>query len=721
MPRSATLPEIVGKLRTSWMDDFDYGEHRDWSDHRTVTYSFPTVVNDGLFFSEGDGLTWINPIQTDAARLAFELWDDIIAIDLAEAGRNDGEITFAYSNSTEGSGTYAQTFEEDIGTNLHEARVWISSTDTETDGALDDFFFGSFGFYTYVHEIGHSLGLSHPGRYNGGDSDPDFYVTDAEYAQDTQRYTVMSYFEADEDGSGTDHLGSDGIWKYASTPLLHDIAAMQAIYGADMTTRDTNTVYGFNSTAGRTFGGTIPPFFNDPYDFAQNPNPVFAIWDGGGTDTIDASGFATNQTIRLGEGEFSSIGALTNNIAIAFGARIENAIGGSGNDTMTGNDSSNRLEGGGGNDELSGSIGSTNADTLVGGAGNDTLRGGGGDTLIGGADNDTLIAGAGPRDTLYGGDGMDILMGSGGDFLSGGANNDTYYVVEGDTVYEQFASHGTDTVHTTLSTYTMSVYVENLVFSTSEFYPDGDHTAHGNSEDNRITGGAGVDTFHGNNGIDRLYGGGGNDNLNGGYGDDVLNGEDGDDTLNGDNNDDTLQGGAGADTLRGGSGIDELFGGADNDNLSGGADNDTLVGGAGKDTLTGGSGEDTFRFSNLAESSLTPLAKGRVSDTVDTITDFQHGIDTIDLFWIDANASTARDDRFSFLTDPTTHTGPWTGKLWITPGTTAPFTPGGLPGTGGPIIPTPTMVYASTDADAAAEFQIELRWAPTVTADDFIM
>jgi Ca2+-binding RTX toxin-like protein len=686
------LEQIVEKLRINWGERpwlaDDQGEHRDWSDHATVTYSFPTVVNDGPFLPEGDALRPMNSIQMDAARLAFELWDDVVPLNLTEAAPNDGEITFAYSASTTGGGTYAQTFEEDIGTNLHEARVWINSTDRETDGLLEDFFFGSFGFYTYLHEIGHSLGLTHPGRYDSGDSDPDFYVEDAEYMQDTQRYTVMSYFDADADGSGTSHWGSDGLWKYAATPLLHDIAAMQAIYGVDTETRTGNTVYGFNSTAGRDFD-TIPPFFNDPFDFAQNPNPIFAIWDAGGNDTLDASGFATNQTIRLGAGEYSSIGALTNNITIAFGGvqnAIENAIGGSGNDTISGNDSSNRLEGGRGNDTLTGSLRSTNADTLLGGAGNDGLWGGGGDTLMGGVDNDR------------------------------------YYVTSGDIVSEAF-NEGHDTVETELASYTLTPNVEDLVFINDEFDVTGAHHGIGNGRNNTITGAGGDDTLDGLGGVDTLNGADGGDTLNGGFGNDILNGAGGNDTLNGDQDADTLDGGTGTDTLNGGSGNDTLYGRAENDILNGGADNDTLVGGEAKDTLTGGSGADTFRFHNVSESSVTPLAKGRVLDTVDTITDFQHGIDKIDLRPIDADPTRGHDQAFIFLTSPDLYAGDWTGKLWVVAGTTAPFTPGGLPGSsGGPITgSTPTMVYASTDADAAAEFQIELRWGPTVTAGDFYL
>ena len=85
-----------------------------------------------------------------------------------------------------------------------------------------------------VHEIGHAIGLDHPGAYNGGNPTD---ATDAEYKQDSMQFTLMSYFEASE--TGGDHNGI-----YAATPLLHDIAAAQLMYGANMTTRTGNTVMG---------------------------------------------------------------------------------------------------------------------------------------------------------------------------------------------------------------------------------------------------------------------------------------------------------------------------------------------------------------------------------------------------------------------------------------------------------------------------------------------
>lgn len=122
--------------------------------------------------------------------------------------------------------------------------------------------------------------------------------------------------------------------------------------------------------------------------------------------------------------------------------RIENLVGSSQDDVLTGNFNRNRLEGGDGDDTLSG-MGQN--DTLIGGAGNDTLNGGtGADTLVGGAGEDTLnggnqrdrldggadddiLNGGGDVDRLLGGDGADVLTGGNGtDFLFGGTGNDVF-------------------------------------------------------------------------------------------------------------------------------------------------------------------------------------------------------------------------------------------------------------------------------------------------------
>ncbi|KAB2862502.1 MAG: matrixin family metalloprotease, partial [Bauldia sp.] len=335
--------------------------------------------------------------KRDMAREAFELWDDLIAINLTENSATSGSIiTMAYSSNTEDGGTYARTWTTgpDPTHGIDKSRIWLADDWTSLNNDAD-IQYSKFGFTTYLHEIGHSLGLSHSGSYNAGPGETITYADDAEYAQDTRKYTIMSYFGGWENHSGVWEFVNDGETnaKYASTPMIHDIAAIQAKYGADMTTRTGNTMYGFGSNAGR-----------DVYDFNINTNPILTIWDAGGTDTINASGFSQNQVINLNDGTYSSIGALKDNVGIAYDAIIENAYGGSGNDQIYGNGVDNLLKGGGGADGLYGLDGN---DTLVGADGNDTLKGGGGaDSLFGGNDRDFLV-GEGNNDAIDGGNGID--------------------------------------------------------------------------------------------------------------------------------------------------------------------------------------------------------------------------------------------------------------------------------------------------------------------------
>ncbi len=139
-------------------------------------------------------------------------------------------------------------------------------------------------------------------------------------------------------------------------------------------------------------------------------------------------------------------------------------------------------------------------------------------------------------------------------------------------------------------------------------------------------------------------------------------------------------GGSGNDTLLnienliGSSFNDRLTGNSGNNVLNGGLGNDILNGGSGRDLLTGGSGNDTFDFNALSELGL--------GTTRDVITDFTQGQDTIDLATIDSNAGLAGDQAFTFVSSFTT-------------------TAGQLRYSGG-------IVYFNTDADTAAEYEIQL-------------
>ena len=250
-----------------------------------------------------------------------------------------------------------------------------------------DLYYGGYGETTITHEIGHAIGLSHTGDYNATDSEGNpvqpTYDADATFFQDTYQYSIMSYFGADNSGAtGFVNWATGGYYQTPQTPMIHDIAAVQSLYGADLTTRTGNTVYGFNSNAG-----------NAVYDFTQNKNPFLSIYDAGGHDTLDLSGFTGDHEIldlRPGafstgynhgdaaqlnavwgingsqafwdavyDGRTSNPAFLTENIGIAYNTIIEDGKTGTGNDLLQGNDVANVLDAGAGND------------TLIGGAGND--------------------------------------------------------------------------------------------------------------------------------------------------------------------------------------------------------------------------------------------------------------------------------------------------------------------------------------------------------------
>jgi serralysin len=226
----------------------------------------------------------------------------------------------------------------------------------------------------------------------------------------------MSYFP--ESDTGASYGGA-----YAAAPQLLDIAAVQELYGPNTSAFAGDTTYGFHSNAGR-------PWF--AATSAASPL-VFTVWDAGGTDTFDFSGYGQAQTIDLEAGHFSDVGGLTGNVAIAYGASIENAVGGSGADTVLGNAVANMVQGMDGNDSIFGDAGADDlngnkgADTVDGGDGADTVRGGQGDDLVhGGAGDDAHVNGNLGNDTVDGGDGNDAVYGGqGADSLLGGAGNDT--------------------------------------------------------------------------------------------------------------------------------------------------------------------------------------------------------------------------------------------------------------------------------------------------------
>jgi serralysin len=225
--------------------------------------------------------------------------------------------------------------------------VWV---DYSNVGAKEDAWAtGGVNYAALLHEIGHALGLKHP--FDGSSTLPP--------ALDDMSHSVMSYRPAPNDIFFRTITLPDGHQTsiietvMPDTPMLLDVASAQYLYGANMSYRTGDDVYTFDPHQ---------PFFR-------------TIWDAGGTDTISVANFSEGCAIDLRDGHYSSIhihsdplppGSVnyytptydgSNNLAIAFGATIENAIGGGGADTLVGNDADNTLTGGAGNDVIDGGAG----------------------------------------------------------------------------------------------------------------------------------------------------------------------------------------------------------------------------------------------------------------------------------------------------------------------------------------------------------------------------
>ncbi|PRY95613.1 putative secreted protein (type I secretion substrate) [Hasllibacter halocynthiae] len=330
-------------------------------------------ARDALTYSYGDVSTRGNALDaTHRAWIeqAVAQVGALIDVDFRLVGTG-GDISF---NASAGKGTYASTsYYVSSGriasSDIHFDQNWSSNASKNLD-------YGSYGVTTILHEFLHALGLGHPGRYDASDGGGITYADDAEFRQDTHRYTVMSYFRAGSDDSGTEHWfrEADGRWsyQYPQTPMVYDILALTAGnfdgrfggYAANAATRAEDTTYGYGATPG----------IDAVFDFQVNEGPVLTIYDAGGTDTFDLSGEAVREGahIDLRPGAYSSTHGMTNNIGIAFGTSIENANGTRFADAIIGNDADNTIAGGGGDDILEGGEG---ADTFVlaDGDGHDTI------------------------------------------------------------------------------------------------------------------------------------------------------------------------------------------------------------------------------------------------------------------------------------------------------------------------------------------------------------
>ena len=458
------------------------------------------LTRDGLHWSQTTLTYSFNNQSTagNALDATFQLWvnravhivEEMIGIDLVQTA-GAGNITF---NGSRDDGTYATGDVNGPNNDISWASVFFDqSWDTNQSADLS---YGSYGFLTIIHELLHTLGLEHPGYYNG----TAIFNVDALFLQDTQRYSVMSYFDAISDYSGsTFWFKENGVWKwmYPQTPMVFDLLALSdgafggffAGYNLSATTRAGETTYGYNVTAG--VGAVL--------NFDINHSPVLTIYDAGGIDTLDLSGDQVTMArivynhetsdptiidveriyslIDIRQGHYSSTHGMTNNIGISYGTLIENVVGTIFRDTIYGNELSN---------------------TIYSNDGHDIIYGGYGDDVIYSGDGGDRVYGDEGNDRIYGDEGADEIYGQGGShdlvsyimsplginvalWLAGNFNEGGF--AEGDVLRD----------------------IEDVIGSNFNDFIAGD------TGSNALFGGAGNDVINGYGGVDIMTGGAGVD------------------------------------------------------------------------------------------------------------------------------------------------------------------------------------------------------------------
>ena len=516
-----TLAEMAAYLKSGYWDAsgsatkeryFNLGSSGIESNDGVLTYN---ATNNDL---DGDGVNsdWQYLIDE-----SFKYLSAVLGIDFQEDNLSTtADIMFCDNGGFgNGIGAYSSPLSGTtlLGGDLVLATAGIHIAADFSDDAKgpDNTGLGGYSHATVIHEIVHCLGLGHLGNYN---NTLDFDT--AEFRNDTRLMSTMSYVNPTSNPNNP--LYDDA---FIATLRAADGLALESRYGAqgDFGTSQAftgNTTYGFNTTITNEVSAILNQF-TKWIGTTANPGKTmgFTIFDGGGVDTLDFSGFSNTQSIDLRPTEKNSTTFYTSDVELkrgnlTFGADtvIENYIGGSGKDTVTGNSANNIIDGGKGDDMLTSGAGD---DNLTGGLGADTFESSGGtntitDFGVGGADKVVIKAGS----VLAAAVTANYIAVGGSDIDNNAANSAAVFTVDnGKNFNASAAVNTTNGITITAAGKAAASLLE------------------GTDQDDVIIGGKGGDTLKGDAGNDTISGGEGDDTISGGAGDDNLTGSAGADTF----------------------------------------------------------------------------------------------------------------------------------------------------------------------------------------------
>jgi serralysin len=359
----------------------------------TVTFSFMDAAPEYATDSEKNGFAALTDAQKALTRLAFQEWAAVANLTFVEVSDDGdgGQIRFG-RNHIQSVGVLGYSYTPPAAGRDHHINgdaagdIYLNANNAAVTNAEQ----GNYGYWVYVHEIGHSLGLKHPGNYDNDPADGPF-LPDAE---DHTGNTIMLYNPQNSDAPAE---GSYNVGAY-------DALAVQYLYGS----RDPAGTQLGNLRYGDEHAELLIGSFSD----------ANVLWGLGGDDTI--SGRAGDDSIMAGDGDDSVIA----------GDGDDLISGNDGNDTIRGGNGADSLEGGAGADHLFGDDSEGDFALYWGSNAGVTINLLTGLAAGGDATGDTLtsiedLEDSEHTDQFTGDDGRNYLLGRGGDdTLVGGAAND---------------------------------------------------------------------------------------------------------------------------------------------------------------------------------------------------------------------------------------------------------------------------------------------------------
>ena len=342
-----------------------------------LTYSWLTGTESYLTSTDTNQFSALDTGQKTAVKSALDYLSTLINVTFTEETSSPASASIRFGTNDQGttSAGYA-TYPNGNGSNPSKLLLGNSGTSGTLNSSANLGTKGSYGWETLIHEMGHIMGLKHPGNYNagGGGTAKPYLPT----SYDNRRMSIMSYNNpsASSSISVTGSQSANGGYSYSyslsainpSTYGVFDAAAMQYLYGANTSTTaadlsvtdnfaDYQTLWapqGIKVDASATTKSNV-------FDLRESAYSSIAVktttdYQTSISTTLKANGFSDANALTVSKSIVKKAGSKLyngkNNLALAFGSKYSTVNGGSAADTFYASTYSATVDGNGGTDKL---------------------------------------------------------------------------------------------------------------------------------------------------------------------------------------------------------------------------------------------------------------------------------------------------------------------------------------------------------------------------------